>query len=74
MFDLFPSILGGWIDVEVAAATAVATTAVLINVPTSGWDLFWKLLTVVFGIALSPLRAESSESYSSSLLLDDVRK
>ncbi len=51
--------------------TAVATAAVFINVPTSGWDLG---CTLVVFIALSSFLAEPSESYSSSLLLDDVRK
>lgn len=70
----FVSITNGCIGAEFAAATAVVTIAVLINVPTSDGGLFCMFPAVVFIIVLAALRVESSESYSSSLLLDDVRK
>jgi hypothetical protein len=67
---LFVSITNGCIGAEFAAATAVVTIAVLINVPTSDGGLLCIFPVVVF----AAFRVESSESYSSSLLLDDVRK
>ncbi len=69
---MFPSLPFDWFDTVFAATTAVATFADVANGPPIGCVLF-----AVFGAgvaAFSPLWAESSESYSSSLLLDDVRK
>ena len=64
---LFPSLPEDWMDALFAATTAVATAAVVAKGAPSGW-------TLLTALPPSPLWVESSESYSSSLLLDEVRK
>lgn len=69
---LFPSLPVDWLGITAAVVAAGATFAVVPAAVPPGWLLF----AVLFegAVAVSPLWAESSESYSSSLLLDDVRK